>query len=312
MSDPADDGVFFVGNATTLIRYGGFTLLTDPNFLHRGQRAYLGYGLTSRRRTDPAIEVGELPALDAVVLSHLHGDHWDRVARRGLDRDVPVVTTPQAARRLRPQGFHGAVGLDTWSGHELRRGGRTLRITALPGRHAPGPAQALLPPVMGSMLEFGTDGRVDLRVHISGDTLLVPELAEIPRRYPDIDLAIVHLGGTKILGMLMVTMDGGQGADWLGLIDPDAVMPVHYDDYEAFTSPLDDFRRHVEQAGLADRVRYVARGETLRLPVRPESGGAPGVPDAREARSAPGPGGASGVPEPARDAAGTRERGRQP
>ncbi|GAA3138618.1 MBL fold metallo-hydrolase [Planomonospora alba] len=298
MSEPTDAGVFFVGNATTLIRYGGFTLLTDPNFLHRGQRAYLGYGLSSRRRTDPAIDVGELPALDAVVLSHMHGDHWDRVARRGLDRDVPIVTTRQAARRLGPQGFGRAVGLDTWDHHELRNGEHTLRITALPGRHAPGPARALLPPVMGSMLEFGhrdRPGEVDLRVHISGDTLMVPELAEIPRRYPDIDLAVVHLGGTRILGLLMVTMDGRQGADWVDLIDPRAAMPVHYDDYEAFTSPLDDFKRHIERAGLADRVRYVARGETLPLPVRREPEGAGG----RDA---------AGIRGERREA--TRERGR--
>jgi L-ascorbate metabolism protein UlaG (beta-lactamase superfamily) len=37
----------FIGTATTVLRLGGFTLLTDPNFLHRGQRAYLGYGLTT-------------------------------------------------------------------------------------------------------------------------------------------------------------------------------------------------------------------------------------------------------------------------
>lgn len=41
--------VEFIGNATTLIRYGDVTLLTDPNFLHRGQPAYLGHGLASRR-----------------------------------------------------------------------------------------------------------------------------------------------------------------------------------------------------------------------------------------------------------------------
>ena len=39
----------FGGNATALLRIGGFTLLTDPNFLHRGQRAYLGYGLSTTR-----------------------------------------------------------------------------------------------------------------------------------------------------------------------------------------------------------------------------------------------------------------------
>jgi L-ascorbate metabolism protein UlaG (beta-lactamase superfamily) len=34
----------FIGTATTLISYGGFTLLTDPNFLHRGQRGLPGQG----------------------------------------------------------------------------------------------------------------------------------------------------------------------------------------------------------------------------------------------------------------------------
>src|SRR5690606_23418519 len=43
--------VQFIGNATLLIRYGALTLLTDPNFLHRGQLAHLGYGLVSRRLT---------------------------------------------------------------------------------------------------------------------------------------------------------------------------------------------------------------------------------------------------------------------
>ena len=44
----------FVGTATTLLRLGPFTDLTDPNFLRKGQLAYLGKGLVSRRRTSPA------------------------------------------------------------------------------------------------------------------------------------------------------------------------------------------------------------------------------------------------------------------
>ncbi|MFD0662499.1 MBL fold metallo-hydrolase [Thermocatellispora tengchongensis] len=150
--------VLFVGNATTLIRYHGFTLLTDPNFLHRGQRAYLGYGLSSKRLTDPALTVGELPPLDAVVLSHMHGDHWDRVARAGLDKDVPIITTPEAARALRRQGFEAAVGLGTWHEHELTGPRGSLNVTAVPARHATGPVGRLLPPVMGSVLEFAEEG----------------------------------------------------------------------------------------------------------------------------------------------------------
>lgn len=151
----------FIGNATMLIRYGGMTLLTDPNFLRRGQRAHPGHELVSTRLTDPAIAGGDLPALDAVVLSHLHGDHWDRVAAKALRRSVPIVTTPHASRRLRWRGFPRAIGLHTWSSHQLTQGRYEVRITALPAQHASGIFRRLLPPVMGSLLEFSADhGRI--------------------------------------------------------------------------------------------------------------------------------------------------------
>ncbi len=253
----------FVGTATTLLTYGGFTVLTDPNFLHQGQRAYLGKGLWSRRLTEPALTVDALPPLDAVVLSHLHGDHFDRVARRGLDRGVPVVTTPPAARTLRRWGFGGAVGLETWQSHELLKDGATLRVTAAPGRHATGAFRALLPPVMGSVLEFS--GPPALRLYVTGDTLLVEDLDEVPRRWPQLDVGLWHLGGTRVLGR-KVTMDGRDGADLLERVAPDRTVPVHYDDYGVFRSPLADFLAEVERRGLPG-VRPVARGETVPLPL---------------------------------------------
>src|SRR3954471_21390273 len=123
-----DVTVTFIGDATTLISAGGVTVLTDPNFLHQGQRAYLGYGLVSKRLHAPALTVGELPPLDVIVLSHMHGDHWDRVAERDLDHGLPIVTTPHAAKRLRHRGFHAARGVATWAAHEITKDGTTLRI----------------------------------------------------------------------------------------------------------------------------------------------------------------------------------------
>src|SRR4051812_37195480 len=72
--------VFFIGNATVLIRYAGFTILTDPTFIHKHEQTWLGYGLHTTRLTDPALEIGDLPPLDLIVLSHFHGDHFDEVA----------------------------------------------------------------------------------------------------------------------------------------------------------------------------------------------------------------------------------------
>ncbi|SPT52075.1 MBL fold metallo-hydrolase [Actinomadura madurae] len=254
----------FVGNATMLLRCGPFTLLTDPNFLHRGQRAYLGFGLTTRRLTEPAVRIGDLPQLDAVVLSHLHGDHWDRVARAKLDRGLPIVTTPHAARRL--QGWHRfrhAVGLRTWESHTLVKDGALLRITSMPGRHAPGPVQYMLPPVMGSLLEFGpATGDVQFRLYITGDTLMFDGIEQIARRHRDIHVAVLHLGGTRLPGGLLVTMDAVQGADLIETIRPATAVPIHYEDYTVMTSSLEDFRRELERRGLSDRAAYVAPGQT--------------------------------------------------
>lgn len=255
----------FIGNATTLIRWGPFTLLTDPNFLHAGQRAHLGYGLVSKRLHDPALRVHQLPRLDAVVLSHLHGDHWDRVARRGLDRAVPVITTPHAARRLTGrQGFPRSVGLDTWQSHTLVAEQSTAKVTSLPGAHAFGVTGRLLPPVMGSLLEFGdTTGAVEQRVYLTGDTLMYDGVREIARRHPDIHLAVVHLGGTTLPGGMVVTMDGEQGAELLDTVRPRLAVPVHVDDYTVFKSPLSAFTDAVRRRGLTGLVRVVDRGETV-------------------------------------------------
>ena len=266
----------FIGTATTLIEYGGFTLLTDPNFLHQGDRAYLGKGLFSTRRTEPALQVDELPHLDAVVLSHLHDDHFDRIARDGLPKDVPVITTPAAARELRSWGFSQAVALETWQAHELRSAaGDVLRISAAPGRHARGLLRAVLPPVHGHVLEYSPVRDPALSVYITGDTLNVPELRQVPQRHPELDLGLWHLGGTRIPGVLglglLVTMDAREGADLLELVRPRTTVPIHYDDYGVFTSPLSAFLAEVGRRGLPG-VRPMARGGTLALPPEPSTG----------------------------------------
>lgn len=258
--------VQFIGNATVLLRYRGFTVLTDPTFVHRHEKVSLGYGLSTTRLTDPALDIADLPPLDLVLLSHFHGDHFDQVAERDLDKALPILTTPEAAAELTERGFTGAVAIDTWESVTVVKGEEQLRVTACPARHGPGVTDLVLPEVMGSVLELGpVDGEVTSRTYVSGDTLVHDDLHEIPRRYPDLDLGLLHLGGTKVLGLL-VTMDAEQGVEAMRIIDPAVVLPVHYDDYDVFTSSLADFLQAAEQAGLRHRVHAIERGQTYVLP----------------------------------------------
>jgi L-ascorbate metabolism protein UlaG (beta-lactamase superfamily) len=259
----ANGTVQFIGTATVLIRYQGFTILTDPNFLHKGDHVHLGYGITSERLTNPALNLEQLPPIDLVVLSHLHEDHFDKLVQEKLDRNIPIVTTKSAAKKLKDMGFQRTFGLSTWDRIDIEKGEARLRMTAAPGRHGKAGMRALLPSVMGSVLDFGPNTAAPgYRMYISGDTLIYDDLKAIPQRFPGVDLALLHLGGTRILGVFKVTMDGKDGVTLMQIIQPKKAIPIHYDDYDVFKSPLSDFAQQVKAAGLDQQVVYLAHGET--------------------------------------------------
>ena len=259
--------IFFIGTATVIIRFAGFTILTDPNFLHAGEHVHLGYGLTSERLTNPAINIEDLPPIDLCVLSHHHGDHFDQLVEEKLQKDLPIVTTAHAVEKLEEKGFTKGIALETWEAAEFTKGDAKLRISSMPGQHGPGIVDFALPPVMGSVLDFETgEANRLLRLYISGDTLLIDDLNEIPKRFPEIDLGIFHLGGTRVMGV-MVTMDDEQGVKAIEIIQPDKAIPIHYNDYDVFKSPLEDFKRAAEEAGLSDKIIYLSHGETYNFEI---------------------------------------------
>ncbi|KAF2630890.1 Metallo-hydrolase/oxidoreductase [Macroventuria anomochaeta] len=295
--------LFFVGTATTILEWEGLRILTDPNFLHAGDHVHLGPGVSATRKTNPAIDIEELPHIDAILLSHYHEDHFDKLVEDKLSRSIPIITTPHAHSCLTSKGadsFTNVHALDFWDSLIVDVKPRTLttdttpslKITGMPGKHIPpGPLNVAneilgaVPPTNGWMIELGysspSSSNADefasgYRVYITGDTLMVDELREIPKRYEglDIDLMLIHLGGTTIPGpsmpLLMVTMDAKQGVELMHLIDPDVTIPIHYDDYDVFMSPLDDFKKKVEQAGLGGKVVYLDRKDQYKFLVKQE------------------------------------------
>lgn len=218
-----------------------------------------------------------------------------------LRRDFPIVSTPHAKRSLgeesgKEESFTNVQALDHWESLKMGVGGSkpqaSIKVTAMPGKHVPpGPLSvandilAAVPPTNGWMLDLsyssnhaGEDredgGKPGYRIYISGDTLMVDELKEIPQRFKaeGIDLMLVHLGGTSIPSpsapLLMVTMDAKQGLQLMQLVEPDVTIPIHFDDYDVFVSPRKDFEDAVEKDGRGKGVVYLERGEEYRFEVR--------------------------------------------
>jgi L-ascorbate metabolism protein UlaG (beta-lactamase superfamily) len=81
-----EDGVWWLGHASMLLRMDGNYILTDPVFSRRASPLpFVG----PERKTPPAISVDKLPQLDALVISHNHYDHLDAATVRHLLRRFP-------------------------------------------------------------------------------------------------------------------------------------------------------------------------------------------------------------------------------
>ena len=90
------DAATFLGHSTTLIESAGARLLTDPVLRER---------LAHLRRHAPPVAEEATQDLDAILISHLHHDHFDKGSMSRLDRATPVVVPAGGGRLARSLGF---------------------------------------------------------------------------------------------------------------------------------------------------------------------------------------------------------------
>ncbi|NGZ74810.1 MBL fold metallo-hydrolase [Saccharibacillus alkalitolerans] len=99
-----------IRNATLVIEYAGRTFLVDPMLAEQG--SYAPFPNSARQdRKNPLvglpIPIEEIvQGIDAVIVTHLHLDHWDDAAKAALPKDVKLFAQNEGdAAAIRDNGF---------------------------------------------------------------------------------------------------------------------------------------------------------------------------------------------------------------
>ncbi|WP_236346278.1 MBL fold metallo-hydrolase [Enterobacter cancerogenus] len=229
-----EDGAWWLGHASVLLRMDGRYLLTDPVFSHRASPVpFLG----PQRKTPPAITVESLPPLDALLISHNHYDHLDAATVRKLLRRFPglIVFVPLGLGDwFRRRGAKNVVELDWWQNAHWQG----INLTAVPAQHW----SMRTPWNRNRSLWCGwvVEGRQH-RFWFSGDTGYSPELLLIPERLGAIDFAALPIGAYAPEWFMAVHHMNPHSAValWQGLGCPTA-FPIHWGVFELADESLDE------------------------------------------------------------------------
>jgi L-ascorbate metabolism protein UlaG (beta-lactamase superfamily) len=246
-----------IGTATVILEIGSLRILTDPALEAAGKHYAFAFGTGSTKTQEPVFPPHGLGEFDAVLLSHhQHADNLDDAGLEVLRRTPVTLSTRGAAAKLGSP----AVGLEPWQSHELgRAGGTRLRVTATPARHGPPLSLPFVGPVVGFIIEG--DGLENGPLYISGDTVWFPGVAEVARRFK-VGTALLHVGGVQfgISGPIRYTFDGAEAAMAAAALHPKLIIPLHYEGWTHFAETREATAAAFEQAGLAERVRWLERG----------------------------------------------------
>ena len=245
----AEATLTWIGHATLLLQLGGVNVLTDPHLTERASPlSFFG----PKRWMPPALDFGELPHIDAVVISHNHYDHLDAETVTRLNRQPggpPIFYVPLGLKQwFAEAGISNVVELDWW---ETRRHA-SLALHFVPVQH------------WSSRTRFDRNRSLwgawviehnDSRLIFCGDTGYSRDFQDIAARFGSFDLAAVPIGAYEPRWFMRPQHVNPEEAVQIHQdLNARHSVGIHWGTFVLTDEPLDEPPRRLGEALVAARV----------------------------------------------------------
>ncbi|PRO66487.1 MBL fold metallo-hydrolase [Alkalicoccus urumqiensis] len=248
-----------IRNATLKVTYADKTFLIDPMLGSQG--AYEPFPNAARQdQYNPLAPLPEpveavLDGVDAVIVTHLHLDHWDPAAAEAVPNELPLFVQNETDKTtIEEAGFTNVTVLGEPSSFD------GIRLDKTDGEHGRGEILKMTGEVCGVVFSHPSEKTL----YIAGDTVWNEKVrAEIDRHAPEVIVVNAgdnqfHEGGPLVMGAEDVRQTAEQAPKA-------AVVAVHMEAVNHWMLSRETLRYSAEAHGYADRLSVPEDGETLRF-----------------------------------------------
>ncbi|MCM2975411.1 MBL fold metallo-hydrolase [Priestia aryabhattai] len=244
-----------IRNATLLVEYGGKTFLIDPMLAEKG--TYPPFPNSIRQdQNNPLVSlplsVEEIiEGIDAVILTHLHLDHFDDAAKQALPNNIKMfVQNEEDAAVVRADGFKNVEVLTKNTVFE------GIQLSKTKGEHGRGEILKRTGLVCGVVFKH----KSEKTLYVAGDTVWYSAVEEeINTHQPDV--IVVNGGDNQFLEGGSLVM-GKEDIYEVHKAAPHAtILSVHMEAVNHWTLSREELKSFINEKDMASRVLVPNDGE---------------------------------------------------
>ncbi|AJD92869.1 hypothetical protein JMA_35520 [Jeotgalibacillus malaysiensis] len=244
-----------IRNATLIVHYAGKKFLVDPFLGDKG--AYPPFQNAESLENNPLVELPIsldeiVKDVDAVILTHLHLDHYDEAAKHALPKDLKIfVQNEEDLEKVKEDGFSHLEILTQNSSF----GG--IRLAKTVGEHGRGDILKKLGHVSGVVFKHESEKTL----YLAGDTVWYKGVEkEISQHEPDIIVA--NAGDNQFLEGGSLVMGKDDVYETAKAAPNAKIVAVHMEAVNHWTLSREDLRAIAEEKGFSGRLYVPEDGES--------------------------------------------------
>jgi L-ascorbate metabolism protein UlaG (beta-lactamase superfamily) len=234
--------VTWIGHAAFFLQFADHAIVIDPNWAR-------WHGIVRRRR-EPGLPIDLIPELDLVLVTHAHFDHLHKPSLKILQARAGIVVPRGSGSLVRRLGFPEVHEMKIWDRIEFDE----LHLVHTPSHHWG--ARYLHDTHRdygGYLVEAGGKS-----VFHCGDSAWFDGFAEIGRRLPGIDVALMPIGAYDAPSGRDVHMNPEEAVRAFAEIGAKVMIPMHHDTFplgnEEPGEAVDRLLQEADRLGISERV----------------------------------------------------------